>query len=146
MNVGLFAMMAGFLLPLALSIRLAFLLAWERGRGWDHPLNLFLLIALLLAMVPVVALAPSAALVVVGRSIEDGAVLLDFTATRIGLAKLVVNIAGVLLTDAAMPRLQAQLTQLPVTGEMPTRAYLLRDLGVLAVCLLLALVAGALHR
>lgn len=145
MNVGLFAMLAGFLLPLALVGRLGGLLAIERGRGWGHPLNLVLVTMLLLAAVPVVALAPSAWLVVSGKSIEAGAVLLDFTATRVGLAKLAVNVAGVLVADAAMPRVYDQLVRAPASTELPTRRYLLRDLGVLAICLALAWFA-AVHR
>jgi hypothetical protein len=145
MNMGLFAMLAGFLLPLALCIRLSGMLAVERARGWAHPLNLVLATQLTLASVPVVALTPSAWLIVSGKSIEAGALLLDFTATGWGFAKLGVNIVGVLLADAALPRVCDQLTREPASTERPTRHYLLRDLGVLATCLLLAC-AAAFHR
>lgn len=145
MNLGLFAMLAGFLLPLALVIRLGGLLVVERWRGWGHPLILVLSIELLLAGVPVVALTPSAWTVVSGRSIEAGALLLDFTASNWGLAKLAVNVGAVFLADAAMPRIYDQLTLAPTSTEQPTRLYLLRDVGVLATCLALAC-AAAIHR
>lgn len=144
MNVGLFAMLAGFLLPLALVIRLGWMATSARWRGlaWGHPLVWALLMLLALAAVPPMALAPSAWHVVSGHSIEDGAVLLDFTATRWGLAKLALNVIGVLGTDLMLPRFCEQLQQPPISTRRPTRAYLLRDLGVLAVCLLLALAAA----
>lgn len=145
MNLGLFALLAGFLLPVALVVRLLGMLAMERDRGWGHPLNLVLASEVLLAMVPVVALTPSVWLVVSGRSVEAGAVLLDFTATDWGLAKLAVNVTGVLFADAAMPRVYDQLTRTPTSEVRPTGHYLLRDLGVLATCLLLAW-AAAVHR
>lgn len=145
MNLGLFALLAGFLLPLALTMRLAGMLGSEIGRGVGHPLILVLLTELLLAAVPMVALMPSAWAVVSGRSIQAGAMLLDFSATDWGLAKLGVNVSGVLLADVAMPRVYDQLTRQPVSVERPTRHYLLRDLGVLATCLLLAW-AAAVHR
>ena len=145
MNLGLFALLAGFLLPLALVVRLSGMLAMERGRGWGHPLSLVLTTYLVLAAVPVVALTPSVWVVVSGRSIETGALLLDYTATGWGLVKLAVNVAGVLLADATMPRVYDQLTQEPASTELPTRDYLLRDLGVLATCVLLAW-AAAVHR
>lgn len=138
MNVGLFAMLAGFLLPLALVVRLTVLLAEERGRGFTHPLILVLWTELLLALVPVVALAPSVWVATTGRTIEDNALLFEFTATGWGMAKLAVNVAGVLLADAVMPRIAAQLTQEPATGIWPTRHVIARDLGVLAICLVLA--------
>jgi len=141
-NVGLFAMLAGFLLPLALVVRLLGMLAIERGRGWQHPLNLTLLSYLTLAAVPVVALTPSAWTVISGKSIEAGTLLLDFTATTWGLAKLAVNVGGVLLADAAMPRVYAQLTRDPPSDDRPTLRYLLRDVGVLAICLVLACFAA----
>lgn len=142
MNIGLFAMLAGFLLPLALVIRLGWMIAGARGRGAGHPLVIVLTTELLLAVVPVVALAPSAWLVLTGRSIEDGAVLLGLTASRWGLFKLAVNVAGVLLADAALPRICEQLTREPASTLRPTRGYLVRDLGVLATCLLLAWAAA----
>lgn len=146
MNLGLFAMLAGFLLPLTLVIRVSGMMAVERGRGFGHPLTLMLATELLLAAVPVVALTPTAWLVISGKSMSDGALLLDFTATGWGVAKLGVNVAGVLLADASMPRLYDQLTREPHSVELPTRHYLLRDVGVLATCLLLACAAAAMHR
>lgn len=145
MNVGLFALMAGFLLPLALVIRVGALRVAERRRGWAHPLNLLLTIEALLAVVPVISLFPSVFLLVAGRSIEEGALLLDFAGTRWGLFKLSVNVAGVLMADASLPRLTEQLTRDPPSTEAPTRSYIVRDLGVLVVCLLLASFA-AVHR
>lgn len=137
-------MLAGFLLPLALVIRLGWMATEARWRGlaWGDPLVWALLMLMALAAVPAMALAPSAWLVATGHSIEDGAVLLDFTATRWGLAKLALNIIAVLGTDMMLPRICEQLAQPPISTRRPTRSYLLRDLGVLAVCLLLAWIAA----
>lgn len=142
MNVGLFALLAGFLMPATLVIRSAALLLAERQRGWSHPLNLLLWSWLLLAGVPVIALSPTVWSVLSGRSIEAGAMLLDFNATRTGLAKVAVTIAGVLLADAGFPRLYEQLTRAPISRARPTPLYLMRDLGVVAVCLIVALAAA----
>lgn len=142
MNTGLFCVLAGFLLPVALVLRLAWLIASELWRGWSHPLILTLASWAVIAAVPAVALGPTVWSIVTGRSIEAGAMLLDFNATRWGLAKVAVSTLGVLLADLALPRVYDQLTRPPFSETMPTRQYILRDLGVLATCLLLACVAA----
>lgn len=143
MNIGLFALLAGFLLPLALVIRLGVLLAGEAGRERYHPVTLVLWTELLLAAVPVVALGPTVWTVTSGRGIEDGVSLLDYAATGWGLLKLAISVAAVLLADVALPRVYDQLVLEPTSAAYPTRHYLLRDLGVLAICLGLACAASA---
>lgn len=145
MNTGLFCVLAGFLLPVALVVRLAWTLVAERDRGLFHPLTLTLLAWLLLAAVPAVALGPTVWSIVSGRSIEAGAMLLDFNATNWGLAKVAVNVLGVLIADLAMPRVYDQLTREPASRTRPSRTYVVRDLGVLGCCLALAVAAAVVR-
>ncbi|WP_242095479.1 hypothetical protein [Sphingomonas sp. CROZ-RG-20F-R02-07] len=137
MNFGLFAMLAGFLLPLALILRLGAQAVWESYRGWSHPVVLALTSTALLTGIPVVALIPSV-LTVCGRPNAAGALLLEYAGTGWGTIKLALTLVAVLFADIAMPRVCAQLVVLPTTSVWPSRRYLLRDVGMIAILLIVA--------
>lgn len=142
---ALFAVLIGFFLPVSVVVRSSAQVFHDRALGFTHTLNIYRLIKAIL-VIPVLALiGPTAVFLLFGPGDPEAAIrVVNFLGTIRGVIVTGSLLLGILLIDVFRPRMQDQLTRLPISELRRTSVQFRNDTAVLGIVLGVAAVAALL--